>query len=431
MSLWGGKVDGQAPGPGTFTAVDANSSLYVVYDINRPEPDDDWNGGYIVINPGLTGNSSLQTVWRRIADTGGFVNSTGALTLTAPLPSASYAQIGMTYELYKLFTPEQWLKAVNYAIRTSYPQRHRIVYFEAAEDPNNMYYDWGHLAALNSVTDPASPPTVQALADPGGQTNFWGTGTYTVGYSIYNAAGTTLVSPTTTVSLSPGQILQFSAITIPESAIGVRYWCTQDPGGSTLSELTTGAGFLPDASPDNQTQKVGEADPSTFIVPRVWFWTPPIRLARAIPLFNTTNLVSDVLSLKSIKRRINPGQYPQRYIDLNPNWWREAGGTIVKIEQRPIGSFALRFECMSPIRALSGETDTTEEPLEILISGGMEYLWNLLATSGSSQNTTIWQAESKIASARFAKARNLYQMPGPRKTMRRPFIQVSRWWGSW
>lgn len=428
MNLWGGKVDGVAPGPSTFSSVDPTGSLYVVYDINRPEPDDDWDSAYICINPGLTGNANLSTIWRRIADSGGFVNSTGAMTLTSPLPSSAYAQTTMTYELFKLFNPEQWMKAANYAIRTSYPQRHRVVTFEAAEDPNTMFYDWGHLAASLSVADPSVAPTVSALADPGGQTNQWATGTYTVAYSIYSASGETLISPTSTVNLTPGKILQFNSITVPETAIGVHYWCTQDPGGSTLSQLTTGAGFLPDAASDNQTPVVGVADPSTFVVPRVWFWVPPVRLARRVPLFNTTNLSSDVLSLKSIKRRVNPGQFPQRYIDLNPNWWREVGGTTVKLENRPMGSYALRFECMSPVRAITGETDTTEEPLEILIAGSMEYLWNLLAMSGSSQNTTIWQAESKIASERFKKARNLYQMPGPRKTMRRPFIQISRWW---
>lgn len=429
MNLWGGKVDGVAPGPANFSLVDPNGSLFVVYDVNRPEPDDDWNGAYICINPGGTGNAGLSTIWRRIADTGGFVNSTGAMTLTAPLPSTSYAQTSMTYELFKLFNPEQWLKAVNYAIRTSYPQRHRVVVFEAAEDPNTMFYDWGHLAAELSVADPNGAPVVSAIADPGGATNFWGTGTYTVGYNIYNAAGETLISPTTTVSLSPSQVLQFNSITIPETAIGVHYWCTQDPGGTILSQITVGSGILPDQSPDNQSQMPGIADPSTFVVPRIRFWGPPVRLARTTPLFNTTSLTSDVLSLKGIKRRVNPGQYPQRYLDLNPNWWREVGGTTIKVEHRPLGQYALRFECMSPVRAITGESDTTDEPLEILIAGSMEYLWNLLAMSGSSQNTTIWQAESKIASERFRKARNLYQMPGPRKTMRRPFIQTNRaWW---
>src|SRR5665213_3249044 len=58
MGLWGGKVDGVSPGPATFSSVDANGSLFVVYDIIRQEPDADWNGSYIVINPGGTGNSS-------------------------------------------------------------------------------------------------------------------------------------------------------------------------------------------------------------------------------------------------------------------------------------------------------------------------------------------------------------------------------------
>jgi hypothetical protein len=129
-----------------------------------------------------------------------------------------------------------------------------------------------------------------------------------------------------------------------------------------------------------------------------------------------------------VRRRVNPGQYPERLLDLNPQWWREVGGTTIKLENRPMASANLRFECMAPLRAITGESDTTEEPLELMIAGGMLYLWNQLAMSGSAQNVTIWQAESKIADTRFTKARNLYQMPGPRKTMRRPFIQISRWW---
>src|SRR5690349_1400104 len=96
MNLWFGLVDGQNLGPATFSKVDPQNSLFVVYDINRPEPDDFFNSSYIVINPGGSGNGNLNTIWRRIADDQGYVNSTGAITLTAPLPSADYAQVGMT-----------------------------------------------------------------------------------------------------------------------------------------------------------------------------------------------------------------------------------------------------------------------------------------------------------------------------------------------
>lgn len=428
MNLWGGNVSGSAPGPSTFSSVDPNNSLFVVYDVTRPEADDVWNGSYIVINPGGTGNPNLPTIWRLISSNAGFVNSTGAMTLTSPLPSGQYALTTMTYELYSTFNPEQWLMAINYALRTAYPQRHRLIWFEVPEDPNTEYYDWGHLAASQAVADPLVAPTVSAIADPGGQTNTWATGTYTVAYNIYNGSGETLISPTATVSLNPNEVLEFAAITVPETAIGVNYFITEDPGGTVLSQLTSGSGILPDSSPTNFRQAAGVADPSTFLVPRIRFWGPPSRLGRAVPAFNTTNLSSDVLSLKTVKRRVNPGQYPERLIDLNPNWWREAGGTIIKFEGRPSANYNFRFECMSPVRAITGESDSTNEPIELMIAGGQLYLWNLLAMTGSSQNTTIWQAMAKIADARFTKARNLYQMPGPRKTMRRPFIQVRGWW---
>lgn len=149
-------------------------------------------------------------------------------------------------------------------------------------------------------------------------------------------------------------------------------------------------------------------------------------MARRPPDFNTSAL--DVLSVKSVKRRVNPGQAPERYIDLNPNWWREAGGRNIQIYYDGNRQFSLKFECISPVRPLSGESDNTDEPLEIMISGGMYYLWNVLSMSGSAQNTTIWQAEAKIAEARFNKARNYYQMGTPRKTMRTPFISIRNRW---
>lgn len=429
MNLWGGKVDGIAPGPATFSSVDAQNSLYVVYDNTRPEPDEHWSGAYICINPGGTGNANLATIWRRIADDQGFINSTGAMTLTSPLPSGAYALTTMTYELYKTFSPEQWLKAINYSLRTSYPQRHRVVSFEVTEDPDTVFYDWGHLASELVMINPASAPTVSGPAGSGSsRTNYWAAGTYTVAHSFFNAAGETLISPTTTVTLSPTTILQFNAITVPEQALGVHYWCSQDPGGTVLTQLTTGSGVLPDATTDNISQQAGKADRTTAIVPKIQFWGPPSEIARAVPAFNTTGLDMSGLSLKTMRRRTNPGQYPEQYIDMNPQWWREVGGTTVKVETKGAGT-ALRFECMAPVRMLTGESDATEEPLELMIAGGMLYLWNLQSMNGSSQNVTIWQAESKMAEARFTKARNLYQMPGPRKTMRRPYIYIARWFG--
>ena len=428
MNLWAGKVD-IAPGPATFSQLDPQGSLFVVYDINRPEPDGEFNGAYICINPGGTGNAGLSTIWRRIADDQGFINSTGAMTLTSPLPSAAYAQMSMTYEIYKTFTPEQWLSAINYALRTAYPQRHRVIPFEVPEDPDTTYYDWGHLASGLTIVDPAVAPTVTAVSDPGGKANLWAAGTYTVAYNIVNAAGETLVSPTASVTINPGQIMQWSPITVPEQAIGVNYFVTPDPGGTVLAQLTVGSGIIP-APTGNVNHYPGQADPTTFVVPQIQFWAPPGRSARKAPAFNTTSL--DVLALKGIKRRVNPGATPERYVDLNPNWWRGAGGTTVNLYIRPVASYQLRFECIAPVRALAAETDTNEEPMEVMISGGMYYLWNVLSMSGSAQNVTIWQAEAKIASERFNKARNYYQMELPRHTMRRPFIQIQHpWYGSW
>jgi hypothetical protein len=431
MQLWGGKVDGQSLGPATFSSVDQNGSLTTVYDVNRPEPDGDWDGSYICINPGGTGNATLPTIWRRISDAGGFINSTGSMTLMAPIPSAAYAQIDMTYELFKMFTPDQWISAVNFALRASYPQRHRLVAFENPENPDTIFYDWGRLASELAIADPTIAPTATAINDPGGKVNYWATGVYKVGYSVYNSGGETLVSPTTTLSLSPTKIVEFPAITIPDNAVGIYYWCTADPGGSTLSQFTTGSGLLPDPTTDNINPVAGVADRTTFIVPKIRFFGPPRPLSRTVPAFNTSGLDLSGLSLKSLKRRTNPGQSPQRYVDLNPNWWREIGGNQIQVYFEQNDQFHLRFECMAPVRALTGESDSTEEPLELMIAGSMMYLWNSAAMTSSSQNVQVWTAEAKAADVRFTKARNLYQIPGPRKTMRRPFIHISRWREGW
>lgn len=431
MQLWGGKVDGQSTGPATFTSVDTNGSLFVVYDTNRPEPDSSWDGGYICINPGGTGSASLATIWRRIADEGGFINSTGAMTLTAALPSSAYAATSMTYELFKMFTPEQWLSSINFGLRNAYPQRHRLIAFEAAENPDSRFYDWGRLATELALADPLVAPTATVPNDPGGKVNYWAAGSYKVGYNIFNSVGETLVSPTTTLTLSPTKILEFPAITIPDNAVGINYWCTPDPGGSTLAQLSVGSGLLPDISTNNITPQLGTADRTTFIVPRVRFWGPPRRLSRTVPTFNTTTLDQSGISLKSLRRRTNPGQYPEQYVDLNPNWWREIGGNNLEVYFHQNEMFALRFECIAPVRAITGESDNTEDPLEIMISGAMLYLWNTAAMTASSQNVQIWTAEAKAADARYTKARNLYNMPGPRRTMRRPFIHVSRWREGW
>lgn len=429
QGYWGGKVDGSQPGPANFTSVDAGGSLFVVYDINRPEPDQEWDGAYLCINPGGSGNAGLATIWRRIADQNGFINATGAMTLTAPLPSSAYAQTTMTYELFKNYKPEDWMNAANYAIRAAYPQRHRLIAFEVPEDPYTEYYDWGHLAASLSIADPLVAPTVTAIADPGGRTNTWAAGSYKFAYNIYNSAGETLVSPTTTLSLTAGQIPQFGAITVPEQASGVNYFVTEDPGGAVLSQFTVGSGVLPNASPDNIQQQLGVADPTTFLVPVIQFWGPPSRAARTNPIFNTSNLDVSSMSLKGMKRRLNPGQYPERYIDLNPGWWREAGGTTIKLEYRPGGQKTLRFECMAPVREITSELDSTEEPRELLVAGSLFYLWNQNLTTGSTQNVTAWVDEMKSAEARYKRARNLYAMPGPRKTIRRPNIAIIHWGG--
>ena len=433
MNLWGGGTNGVPESSGTFTSVDTAGSLFHLYDNARPEPDTYWNGDYMCINPGGTGNPNLPTIWRRLADDSGYVITSsnitqangGVFNLTAALPSAAYAAVGMTYELYKTFTPEQWMLGINYALRECFPHRHRAVLFEVPEDPSTAYYDWGHLASSLSMANPSLAPTITAVTPTGNPvTGFAASVNYSFAYSYYNAAGETLVSPTTVQVFTAGQVPQFEPLTLPEQALGVNYYCTAEGGsGTQLVRFTIGAAVVGASAPAGATP--GQVDPATFQVPQIYFLKPPGRLNAIPTAFNTTSL--DIVKLNGIKRRVNPNQNPARYVDLSPNWWRPAGGTIAEVMHRPLNAnYNLRFECISPCRPVTAELDTTDEPLELIIAGGMVYLWNILMMSGSAQNVTVWGAELKKAEARYAQAKARYNMEQPRKTWRRPFVKIVR-----
>lgn len=422
MVLWGGNPSGSLS-PGTFSEVDAGNNLQTVIDVTRSEADGDWDGAYICINPGGSFDSTLQTIWRRLAPEGGFVNQTGVMNLTAPLPGPQYAQIGMTYELYKMFNPEQWMAAANWAQRQAFPQRHRQVAVEIMEDPNNRFYDWANMISTLAISDPNVTPIVTAANNPGSN---WAAGTYQTAISYYNAAGETLISPQTSVTLTAGQCPDFSAITVPEQAVGVKYWATPDAGGSQLAELSINGGQVINPPSDAVRSVQGLADYTTLVAPEVQFIYPPTRGSRVPPTYNTTTL--DSLKLINIRRRINPGQMPERYIDLSPNYWREQGGTLVEIYMNPISTYALRFEFIAPLRPISAESDVSEEPLELLLSGAEAYLWNTQEMISSSTNQAVWEAQVKKTEMRFAKAKGNYNLGGPRRSFRRPYINIARWW---
>lgn len=423
MDLWGG--DPSTGLQGTFTG-NGTADLLSAVDTTRPEPDDEWNGSYIVLNPGQTHDTTNPTIWRRISDVAGFVNFSGALTFSSPVPSSAYTASGMTYELYKTFRPEQWMAAVNYAIRKSYPYRHRLIWWETPEDSGTTFYDWGHMVSNLAVADPgAAAFTVTAMTQAN---STWAAGTYKFAISYFNSVGQTLVSPVAnqvSVTLAAGQCPEFNALTVPEQATGVNYWATPAPGGAQLARFTTGDGKLDPSAPAGAM--VGLAA-LTFITPMIYFLAPPGRGNPIPPTLNTTAV--DMASLTGIWRRTNPGQFPERFIDLAPDRWRGAGGQVAEIRFAPISQYSLRFIGTAPSQSVSTEIDLMDQPEELCLAGAEWYLWELLDKTASAQNLEAWKLEASNAKLRFEQAKADYKMEQPRRTMRRPFISVNSSFGN-
>lgn len=421
MDLWAGDIS--SSGPGVFTAVDAAGALTTLIDTNRVEPDDEFDSSYICINPGGSGNPALATIWRRIADTAGFINATGTFTLSTPVPSAPFAAVNMTYEIFKLFKPDQWMAGVNSALRQSFPRRHRLISWEVPEDAETNFYDWGHMVSGLSITNPTSAPTVAAVALGNSE---WVAGTYKFAVSYYNSLGETIVTAVATQALLAGQAPQFAAITIPEQATGVNYYATPAPSGSQLARLAIGDAVL--AGGTGPTPGTVGND---FVAQAIYFKAPPTRFGLVPPGFNTTAV--DVAKLTGLMRRTNPGQFPERYVDLSPDRWRESGGTTIETYYLPIDQYSLHFIAIAPPCPMAAETDILSEPDEVVLAGAQWYLWELINKTSSAQNEAAWVVESKNAAARFKEALGKYGMTPPRRTMHRPFIAVPTFGmnGSW
>lgn len=89
------------------------------------------------------------------------------------------------------------------------------------------------------ITNPSTAPTLSAT----GTTSNLGAGTYTVAYSYTNAGGETLVSNASTISLSTGQAIQVSPISLTTNATGINYYISAIPGRSEIYKASSaGAG---------------------------------------------------------------------------------------------------------------------------------------------------------------------------------------------
>lgn len=110
------------------------------------------------------------------------------------------------------------------------------------------------LTAVPYVGNPTAAPTLTAVS---GSTSF-AAGTYTVGYTWTNAWGETEVSPTATVTLSAGQAIQVSAVTLLLGATGVNYYLSA-AGSTTIYLDASGTGVQIDLT----TAPTGTTQPPT------------------------------------------------------------------------------------------------------------------------------------------------------------------------
>lgn len=94
------------------------------------------------------------------------------------------------------------------------------------------------LTGVPNVINPSTAPTLTAVS---GSTPL-ASGTYTVGYTFTTSWGETVISPTATVTISAGQAIQVSSITLPLGASGVNYYLSIAAGSSTVALDASGTG---------------------------------------------------------------------------------------------------------------------------------------------------------------------------------------------
>jgi len=81
-----------------------------------------------------------------------------------------------------------------------------------------------------SITNPASAPTLSAVS---GSTNL-GAGIYKVAYTFTNAGGETLASPVATITITSGQAIRVSSISLTTNATGINFYLTPVAGRTEL-----------------------------------------------------------------------------------------------------------------------------------------------------------------------------------------------------
>ena len=417
MSLWGGDI--QNNGPGT---VGSGSTSNTLVDTSRPEPDDEWDSSYIVLNPG----SSSNVIWRRVADTNGWVQNTGTLTIVGswPAPYTNGPTAGTPYELFKVFRPEAWLQAINYALEKSYPKRHRPVSFEVPQNNATRIIDYGRLAKqINTLSTPALAPVLTEIADG---TGAFQPGTYTLTYTFFNDFGETLQAPTATITIvGTNSRVDIGEISnVPAGALGANYYCSIQPNDTTLDMLDMGnATVIPDLTSQN-TPMNARLNPGWNLNGRIMeiqISTPNPWMGVSPPSYNTTSV--DFYRLHQVLQRINPGSFPEMWNAMDPSLIKKLGGTQIMLEYLPVSQLNLRLICTTMVPTLAAETDITQEPTELIYEGAEAYLWNLQVKTSTIVNVN-WQKLHDASWANFQTMLNSYAMDIPRDFKYVPIIKV-------
>ena len=417
MGFWGGDISSGGSGVLTTGPGGQAPAGNQIFDSNRSEPDGAWNGAWVVVNPG-TPNAQ----WRQIASDGGYSLNGGVMSLSTPFAASLTAGV-TTYEIYAVARPEQWLTAVNWAVTNAYPERHARVAFEIAEDNSTRVYDYKALALGATIPNPTTAPAVTATANPFTNPSTLVAGNYTIGYAWTNPNGMTKVSTgTTTVAVTTGQVLlvDLSAIAVPDSATGVVFFMSLEPGDGTLGSVSLSSMALdPLAYTGAVLGKVVNKQ-----VAKHYIVAPTTDTALAAPVYNTTSV--DLQNLTGVQRRSNPGGTPERWVDMGPNDWVPLGQTTIEIRHIPNANRSLRFIGTAVLPSLATETDTTTEPVEMILAGAEHYLWYLLTKTSTLQGAN-WDKLSQVAEAQYNMLKRQYQQEQPRSTVHRPMINVGIW----
>jgi hypothetical protein len=104
---------------------------------------------------------------------------------------------------------------------------------------NNVLVYSGELApsqsepTTNTSVDISNPSSGPSLTSSSTSSNL-AAGTYKVAYSFTNANGETLVSPTTNITITSGQSITVSSITLATNATGINYYLTPIAGRTEL-----------------------------------------------------------------------------------------------------------------------------------------------------------------------------------------------------